>query len=469
METFPEFNSNERQETVNRFEKMLKTGDFEYMEAGTFSYLIEYYVQKDDLEKAITVAKIGLKQYQYSTELLSEIANLYFETGRYDEALEKIERAEVLAPQDSDLLHLKGQVLLHLDQFDSAIEVFDNLLFLVSDKTEIYHQLGLCYFGKEQNDKAVEYFKLALRAENLEETAFYELISIMEGLDMLEETLPFYQEYIDKDPYDFRAWSNLGVIYERLGDFEKAIDSYEYSIAINGEYAPALFNLGCCYLSGSELDKAIDCFKEVRKQDTWKDALVFINLGHCYFELGEYDTSMKEYQKALKLDHESYMAYYGIGRCLEKKEKWLESIHHLKKASEIFEFDVNVWILLAKTEYSMGNVVSALSALIKASEIEPEIPEIWLDWSFILSEQGDYDKALEIIELGLNSLPEESSLYYRAVVYLIKSSKYKEAFLYLENALTLNFEKHKELFEFFPELETQKALMKIIDQFSDVR
>ena len=117
----------------------------------------------------------------------------------------------------------------------------------------------------------------------------------------------------------------------------------------------------------------------------------------------------------------------------------------------------------------MGNIVSAVGALIKASEIEPEIPEIWLDWSFILSEQGDYEKALEIIEIGIDALPEEASLYYRAVVYLIKASKYKEGFLYLENALTLDFEKHKELFEFFPELETQKALMKIIDQFSDVR
>lgn len=469
METFPESNSNERQETVRRFENMLKSGDFEYMEVDTFVYLLDYYARKDDLEKAITVAKIGLKQYEYSTELLTELASLYYETGRYDEALEKVEKAEILAPQDSDLLNLKGQILLHMDSFDDAIAVFENVLFLVSNKTEIYHQLGLCYFGKEQNEKAVEYFKLALSAENLDETAFYELISIMEGLDMLEETLPFYQEYIDKDPFDFRAWSNLGVIYERIGDFTKAIESYEYALAIDEEYAPALFNLGCCYLSEGELKKAIDCFKDVRKQDTWKDALVFINLGHCYFELGDYDSSILEYQKALKLDHDSYMAYYGIGRCLEKKEKWLESIHHLKKASEIFEFDVNVWILLAKTEYSMGNVVSALSALIKSSEIEPEIPEIWLDWSFILSEQGDYDKAVEIIELGLDSLPEESSLYYRAVVYLIKASKYKEAFLYLENALTLNFEKHKELFEFFPELETQKALMKIIDQFSDVR
>jgi tetratricopeptide (TPR) repeat protein len=171
------------------------------------------------------------------------------------------------------------------------------------------------------------------------------------------------------------------------------------------------------------------------------------------------------------MNHDNYMAYFGLARCLEAQEKWMEAVHFLKKASKFFDGDVNVWLLLAKCEYSLGNIISSVQSLIKASELEPEIPEIWLDWSYIVSEQGDYERATEIIESGIDHLPDNPSLYYRAVVYLIKSSKYKEAFIYLENALTLDFEKHREMFEFFPELETQKALMKIIDQFSqgDVR
>jgi hypothetical protein len=50
-------------------------------------------------------------------------------------------------------------------------------------------------------------------------------------------------------------------------------------------------------------------------------------------------------------------------------------------------------------------------------------------------------------------------------VYLVEAGKFKEAFTFLENALTLDFEGHKVLFDFFPKLETQKAFFKIIDQF----
>jgi hypothetical protein len=50
-------------------------------------------------------------------------------------------------------------------------------------------------------------------------------------------------------------------------------------------------------------------------------------------------------------------------------------------------------------------------------------------------------------------------------VYLIEAGQYKEAFNYLENALILDFDGHSMLFEFFPKVETQKALYKIIEQF----
>lgn len=83
----------------------------------------------------------------------------------------------------------------------------------------------------------------------------------------------------------------------------------------------------------------------------------------------------------------------------------------------------------------------------------------------IYYEQGDYDEAISLIMNGLETMPDDPDLYYRMTVYLIEAGKYKEAFNYLENALILDFDKHIQLFEFFPKLETQKALFKIIDQF----
>ncbi len=80
-------------------------------------------------------------------------------------------------------------------------------------------------------------------------------------------------------------------------------------------------------------------------------------------------------------------------------------------------------------------------------------------------EQGNYDEATDIILNAIELQPDEADVYYRACAYLLSAGKYREAYNYLENALILDFDGHTTLFEFFPKVETQKALYKIIDQF----
>jgi tetratricopeptide (TPR) repeat protein len=467
LEKHHEFEPENQKEVVERFEKMLKRGEYEFLDLSTFEYLIEHYAEKGDFSKALSAAKVGYKQYPYSVEMLTDIASIMIETGRSAEAEEYIDKAEIFAPNDADVLMLKGVILLDQEQFDDAIAVFERLLPEAEDPSEVYYHMGMAYFGKEDTEKSIECFKESIKADSKNEEAIFDMVNVLDTLDMLEETIPFYEEIIDEDPFNQGAWYNLGIVYDRLFKFEKAIECYEYAIALEDNYGPAHFNMACSYMAMLQYAKAIESFREALKCDNFDDGIIYVNLGMCYLEVEDIASATKEFHSALKMNHDNYMAYFGIARCLDKQEKWMEAIHFLSKATKYFDSDVNVWLLQAKCEYSLGHVISAVSALLKASELEPEITEIWLDWSFIVSEQGDYQQALEIVEKGITHMPDNASLYYRAVVYLIKASKYKEGFIYLENALTLDFEKHAEMFEFFPELETQKALMKIIDQFSE--
>ncbi len=467
MEKYPDFEPENKKEVLDNFEKMLKKGEFDFLDLAVFEYIVEHYAEKGDFSKALLAAKAGYKQYPYSVEMLTDIASLLIETGRSQEAEEYIEKAEIYAPNDVDVLMLKGVVYLDQELFDEAIQVFERLLPDAEEPSEVYYHMGMAYFGKKDTFMSIECFKNSIKADSKNEEAIFDMVNVLDTLDMLEETIPFYEEIIDSDPFSQSAWYNLGLVYDRLFKFDKAIECYEYAITLEDKYGPAYFNIACSYMSLNQYDKAIDFFRNALTCDNFDDGIIFVNLGMCYLETGDVSAATKEFHNALKMNHDNYMAYFGIARCLDKQEKWMEAVHFLNKANKYYEYDINIWLLLAKCEYSLGNIISAVSALIKASELEPEVQEIWLDWSYIVSEQGDYVRALEIVEQGIDHMPENASLYYRAVVYLIKASKYKEGFIYLENALTLNFEKHNEMFEFFPELETQKALMKIIDQFSD--
>ena len=69
------------------------------------------------------------------------------------------------------------------------------------------------------------------------------------------------------------------------------------------------------------------------------------------------------------------------------------------------------------------------------------------------------------MEEALEEVPDEPAFHYRMTAYLIGNGKYQEAFNFLENALILDFDMHTVLFDFFPNLEIQKVLFKIIDQY----
>ena len=66
---------------------------------------------------------------------------------------------------------------------------------------------------------------------------------------------------------------------------------------------------------------------------------------------------------------------------------------------------------------------------------------------------------------AIDELPEEAELYYRAAIYQILAGKYKEALLYLETALILDYDQHEIMFLYFKDIERQKAIFRIIEQY----
>ena len=110
-------------------------------------------------------------------------------------------------------------------------------------------------------------------------------------------------------------------------------------------------------------------------------------------------------------------------------------------------------------------MLSSVEAFEKAAEVDAQNPDVYLTWSLVPFDQGDFLRANDIIQSGISDMPEEPDLYYRSAIYLIHAGHYREALIQLEAALSLDYDAHVQLFEFFPELEKQKALYKIIQQY----
>jgi tetratricopeptide (TPR) repeat protein len=192
---------------------------------------------------------------------------------------------------------------------------------------------------------------------------------------------------------------------------------------------------------------------------------LYCHIGAAYEKTGQYEIGLRYYTKASKIDSLYHQAWFGVGTCFAFKENWLEATHFFKKAIKIDPLNTSYLKSLAESEYSLGNSVSSIEIYEQLCQLEPVNAAVWLDWSSIYYDQGDYQKALNIIEMGLSDTPDRSDYLYRKTVYLLAYGKYKEAMVILEQALILNYEGHVQVYNFFEDLTIQKALFKIIDKY----
>lgn len=459
-----DFKRDKHSELIRKYEAHLSNQESHYFDSEAFEDIINYYLNKGKLKEALQACRISTESYPFSIELLLLKAQIFSDLNKNGEALEVLEDIIKLQPNDPDVLCLRGNIKLDSELYDEAILDFEHALLFTSEPDEINYNIGIAYQTKGDYRSAIDYYKKTISSNIHHENALYELAFCLEALGELDTSLAYYEKFIDEDPYSEYAWYNLGIVLSKLNRFKDAVEAYEYAVAIDEGFSSAYFNMANALMSLDRYTEAIEAYK-ITIQREGASAETYYCIAEAYEKLEQYELAIRYFRKAAKIDPFYAEAWFGIGYCLSMQEKYHEAIHFINKALKFNVENADYWLTLAISESKVGNIVSSQGAFEEASQLNPSNVEVWLEWSWIYYEQGDYNRAIELILSGIDECPEDSNLYYRITAYLIAAGKYKQAFNFLENALVLNFENHKVLFEFFPKLETQKALFRIIDQY----
>ncbi len=454
------------EQNLKELDSRLKAGESPFFSPETYNRLIQHFIQTKNLSKALRVAKMGVEQNPFSLELKIQKAQTYALLGKTDKALGIISDIENLYPNDADLLQMKGELLISSGQFESGIECLNKMLPFSDNVSEIQFQIGMAYEYLEQHKNAISHFRLALEENPAHEEAITELIHCAEVSNKMPACVRYFQRRIDKDPYDSYAWYYLGLAHVQQNDFEQAADNFEYATAINDDFDKAQLNLAHTYMNLGEFEKAFEAYLTTLDL-VGENANLFCHIGASKEKQADFGTALKYYKKASELDEQSDEAYFGMAVCLYEKEKWLESVHFYKKATQIASYVQHYWIGLAESEHQLGNWQATKDAFEKAASILNFTPEIWVKWANAFHKEGDLKNAIEIIKEGLEEIPDNAELNYRMCAYNLLAGDYKTALEYLDISLAINYEMHIMLYDFFPTLEIQKVLTRMINQFKE--
>jgi len=168
-------------------------------------------------------------------EALRDLGGAHYRQGDLRLALEKLQEAETLDPNNAEIQHELGIVYKGLAVYDLSVKHLKRALELNPDFSEAQNNLGTVYYLLKEWDQAIACFQKA--ASNL-----------------LYKT-PHY------------AYENMGQAYYNKGEYQQAVESFKKSIASAPEYPKARLKLAQLYLKLDRHDGAAEELKMVMEID----------------------------------------------------------------------------------------------------------------------------------------------------------------------------------------------------------
>ncbi|MFY9558866.1 MAG: tetratricopeptide repeat protein [Terriglobales bacterium] len=221
---------------------------------------------KDWLDKAQTECDHALAITPQLAEGHTCLGNVYFSTGRYEEAVQQFQRSLELDHTSDETLRLLAEAYQKQGKVAAAEGAYRKAIALRPNYWGVYNAFGSFYFNQAR------YFDAEV----------------------------MFQESIKRAPLNPRGYSNLGAIYLMLGQYPEAVDALQRSTAIRPSYE-SYGNLGTAYFYTHRYADSAESLQQALKIDP-RDWLNWGNLGDALYQIsGRRQEAISAYRVAIEL------------------------------------------------------------------------------------------------------------------------------------------------------------------------
>uniref|UniRef100_A0A673UER9 Protein O-mannosyl-transferase TMTC1 n=1 Tax=Suricata suricatta TaxID=37032 RepID=A0A673UER9_SURSU len=203
-------------------------------------------------------------QVSRKAEILSPLGALYYNTGRYEEALQIYREAAALQPSQRELRLALAQVLAVMGQTREAEKMTNHIVSEETGCLECHRLLSAIYSKQERHGKALEAIDKALQLKPKDPKVVSELFftkgNQLREQNLLDKAFESYKAAVELNPDQAQAWMNMGGIQHIKGNYVSARAYYERALQLVPDSKLLRENL-------AKLDRLEKRLQEVREKD----------------------------------------------------------------------------------------------------------------------------------------------------------------------------------------------------------
>lgn len=332
---------------------------------------------KNRILTAVLLACFACTGSGYAQDALSyynQAVNLKDEK-KTSEALEKFKKAIALNPKYSDALFQAGWCQNELKDYKSAIAYLHRARQAGPEMAKIFFELGYAFEKLNNNDSALHYYARCIETSPTYSLAYKQLGIMAYTKDDYPSAIANFKKYeenVKTEIKDYYYWYRKGFAYNAMKEYSNAKEPLLKSLDLNKDNLNTYLELGFSASKLKQDDEAIAYYKTAMNIDP-KSHIPYNGIAEVYRDNKKnLDEAMNWYQKTLQINPTERKACFGMGYCLNSKEKFSDAIGYLKTAIEKEPTYTAAYVELGYAYYRTGMDTDAETNFNKAIQLSPK-------------------------------------------------------------------------------------------------
>jgi protein O-GlcNAc transferase len=289
------------------------------------------HLNSGQLHQAELAFRQMLKAEPENQAALKHLGETLVAIGKPAEAVECLEKARQLKPDDAEALVLLAGCRRILGRADEAIRNYQAALRLQPDFAQLYLNLGDLLRSRERMEEALSIYQEALKRWPFLAWAHYGMAKVYESKRRLNDTIASFQRAVQTWPFFAQAHRDAGHVFRSCGQLQPAMLAYRQALQCQPDDPDTLTQLGGLFLHMSQFSEAMASFQSAIKSSP-DHAEAHHGLGMAFTFQGKVDEAEECFRKACQLAPDFAVPRYNLGLALQSQGNLSEARQFLREA-----------------------------------------------------------------------------------------------------------------------------------------